>query len=79
MRIVDKDGNKKMRPITVLVDEVILMPYWVRDKEDVILKVKEKSYCQLNRYNKVRCIALMRNLKVIVLKKKIKNTLKDIL
>ena len=43
MKIVDKDGNKKMRPITVLADEVILMPYWVTDKQDVILKVKEKT------------------------------------
>ena len=51
MKIVDKDGKKKMRPITALADEVILMPYWVTDKQDVILKVKEKSYCQLNHYN----------------------------
>ena len=50
MKIVDKDGRKKMRPITVLADEAILMPYWVTDKQDVISKVKEKSYCQLDHY-----------------------------
>ena len=44
MKIVDKDGKKKMRPITVLADEETLMPYWLTDKQDVILKVKEKSY-----------------------------------
>ena len=32
MKIVDKDGKKKMRPVTVLADESILMPYWVTDK-----------------------------------------------
>ena len=42
MKIVDKDGKKKMRPITALADEVILMPYWVADKQDVFLKVKEQ-------------------------------------
>ena len=42
MKVVDKDGKKKMRPITALDDEVILMPYWVIDKQDVILNVKEK-------------------------------------
>ena len=40
MKIVDKDGKKKMRPITVLADEGILMPYWVTDRQDVILKGK---------------------------------------
>ena len=30
-----------MRPITVLVDEETMMPYWVTDKQDVILKVKD--------------------------------------
>ena len=43
MKTVDKDGKKKTRPITVLADEEILMPYWVTDKQDVILKVKEKT------------------------------------
>ena len=42
MKIVDKEGKKKMRPITALVDEETLMPFWVTDKQDVILKVKEK-------------------------------------
>ena len=41
MKIVDKEGKKKMRPITALVDEDTLMPFWVTDKQDVILKVKE--------------------------------------
>ena len=41
MRIVDKEGKQKMRPIIVLADEEILMPYWVADKQDVILKVRE--------------------------------------
>ena len=31
-----------MRPITALVEEETLMPFWVTDKQDVILKVKEK-------------------------------------
>ena len=48
MKIVDKDGKKKVRPITVLADEVILMPYLVTDKKEVILKLKEESQCQLN-------------------------------
>ena len=41
MKIVEKEGKKKMRPITVLADEEILMPYWVSDKQDVILKVRD--------------------------------------
>ena len=32
MKIVDKEGNKKMRPITVWVDEETLMPYWLNEK-----------------------------------------------
>ena len=31
-----------MKTSTVLVDEGILMPYWVTDKQDAILKVKDK-------------------------------------
>ena len=31
-----------MWPITVLADEETLMPYWLTDKQDVILRVKEK-------------------------------------
>ena len=31
-----------MIPITVLVDDETLMLFWVTDKQDVILKVKEK-------------------------------------
>ena len=31
-----------MRPITALVDDETLMHFWVTDKQDVILKVKEK-------------------------------------
>ena len=42
MKTVDKEGKKKMIPITALADEETLMPFWVIDKEDVILKVKEK-------------------------------------
>ena len=30
-----------MKPITALVDDETLMPFWVTDKEDVILKAKE--------------------------------------
>ena len=44
MKIVDKEGNNKMRPITALVDDETLMPFWQIDKQDVVLKVKEKSY-----------------------------------
>ena len=42
MKTVDKEGNKKMRTITVLADEETLMPFWLTDKQDVISKVKEK-------------------------------------
>ena len=42
MKLVDKEGKKKMKPITVLADDETLMPFWVTDKQDVILKVKEK-------------------------------------
>ena len=31
-----------MKPTTVLADEGILMPYWVTDKQDVTVKVKDK-------------------------------------
>ena len=44
MKLFDKEGKKKMRPITVLADEETLMPFWVADKQDVILKVKENIY-----------------------------------
>ena len=44
MKTVDKEGNKKMIPITVLADEEALMPYWLTDKLNVILKVKENVY-----------------------------------
>ena len=42
MRVVDKDVKKKMKPITVLAEEGMLMPYWQTDKLDLILKVKDK-------------------------------------
>ena len=38
MNFVDKDVTKKMKPITVLDDDGILMPYWVTDKQDMSLK-----------------------------------------
>ena len=44
MKIVDKEGKKKMRPLTVLADEETLMPYRLTEKQEVVLKVKEKSY-----------------------------------
>ena len=31
-----------MKPSIVLADEGILMPYWVTDKQHIILKVKDK-------------------------------------
>ena len=31
-----------MKPITVLADEGILMPYWVTDKQNTSLKVNDK-------------------------------------
>ena len=37
MKIVDKEGKNKVRPITVLADDETLVPYWVTDKQDVIL------------------------------------------
>ena len=42
MKVVDKDVKEEMKPITVLVDEGILTPYWVIDKQNVTLKVKDK-------------------------------------
>ena len=44
MKIVDKDGKTKMRPITVLADGVVMMPYWVTDKQDVIFKGKGRNH-----------------------------------
>ena len=41
MKIVDKDGKKKMRPITVLADEEILTPFWTIEKQVAFLKVRE--------------------------------------
>ena len=42
MKVVDKECKKKMKPITVLDDEEIRMPYWQTDKQEMILKVKDK-------------------------------------
>ena len=42
MKVVDKECKKKMKPITVLDDEEIRMPYWQTDKLETILKVKDK-------------------------------------
>ena len=43
MKVVDKDMKKKMKPITVLDDEGMRMPYWVTsDKQEMILKCKDK-------------------------------------
>jgi hypothetical protein len=42
MKVVDKECKKKMKPITVLDDEGIRMPYWQTDKLEMILKVKDK-------------------------------------
>ena len=42
MKVVDKEGKKKMKCITVLDDEEIRMPYWQTDKQEMILKVKDK-------------------------------------
>ena len=41
MKVVDKEGKKKMRRIIALADGETLMPVWLTDKQDVILKVKE--------------------------------------
>ena len=42
MKIVDQEGQKKIILITALADEETLLPFWVTDKQDVILGVKEK-------------------------------------
>ena len=42
MKIVDKECKKKMKCITVLDDEELRMPFWVTDKNEMILKVKDK-------------------------------------
>ena len=42
MKIVDKECKKKMKCITVLDDEELRMPFWVTDKSEMILKVKDK-------------------------------------
>lgn len=45
MKIIDKDGKQKMKPITSLASEGINMPYWKTDQNSLILKVKEKFLC----------------------------------
>ena len=43
MKVVDKEGKKKMKSLTCLHDEGIRMPYWVTsDKQEMILKCKDK-------------------------------------
>ena len=42
MKVVDKEGKKNMKYITVLDDKEIRMPYWQTDKLETILKVKDK-------------------------------------
>ena len=43
MKVVDKEGKKKMKSLMCLQDEEIRMPYWVTsDKQEMILKVKDK-------------------------------------
>ncbi len=42
MKLIDKEGKKKMKPITVLDDGELRMPFWVTDKNEMILKVKDK-------------------------------------
>ena len=42
MKIVDKECKKKMKCITVLDDEELRMPFWVTDKNEMILKLKDK-------------------------------------
>ena len=67
-----------MKPITALADEETLTPYWLTEKQDVILKVKEKIMLTIEPL-RVGKVALMLNLKAIVLEKKIKKQSKDIL
>ena len=40
-KVVDKYKNK-MKPITCLSDDELRMPYWKSDKQELLLKVKEK-------------------------------------
>ena len=47
MKVVDKEGKKKMKCITVLDDEGIRKPYWQTDKQEITLKVKNKFIGQI--------------------------------
>ena len=42
-KVVDGDAKNKMKPIRILEEEDVRMPYWKdKDKNDIILKVKDK-------------------------------------
>ena len=58
MKVVDKDGKKKMKPITVLEDEDLWMPYWVTDKKEVILKVKDKFIGSIEPLEQGKCYSI---------------------
>ena len=43
MKVVDKELKKKMKPVIALEAEDVRMPYWITsDKQELILKVKDK-------------------------------------
>ena len=42
-KVVDTDSKNKMKPIRMVEEDDIRMPYWKdKDKNDIILKVKDK-------------------------------------
>ena len=40
-KVVDGDAKNKIKPIRILEEDDIRMPYW-KDKDNIILKVKDK-------------------------------------
>ena len=43
LKVVDADAKNKIKPIRILEEDDIRMPYWkTADKKDIILKVKDK-------------------------------------
>ena len=42
LKIIDKNLKKKLKPILALENEKVNMPYWRTEKNELILKVKDK-------------------------------------
>ena len=51
MKVVDKELRKKMKPVIALEAEDVRMPYWTTsDKQELILKVKDKFIITVEPY-----------------------------